>query len=98
MVRTAIFFHVTVHLTSLRDCTFGVHIELRQGHDQKPMDAWVEAEEQLTANAPGKINVPLRRIAFGPILLDSWVEETRSKLKLPESGTTAGSHKGDLSF
>lgn len=67
------------------ECTFAVNIELKEAG--KVNKSWVEAEIQEVSlrTAVGSQMVPLRRIVFGPIKLDSWVEETTAKLKLPDS-------------
>lgn len=74
----------------------------------KNIAKWVEAEPVGTpedgkarSKAAAEQMVPLRRIVFGPIKLDSWVEETRAKLKLPDrgAGNSIGSdERMDLSF
>lgn len=60
-------------------------------------DAWIQVDEE-EHGARGKTTIPLRRIAFGPIKLDSWVEETQSKLKLPDRSTMSNSDTMDLTF
>ncbi|CCX35430.1 putative Mitotic spindle checkpoint protein [Taphrina deformans PYCC 5710] len=81
------------------DCTFVVQIELRRNKSSKvrATTSWVEAEERETTSR-GQTTIPLRRIGFGPIKLDSWVEETQSKLKLPAKNDSNSSGDQTMSF
>jgi hypothetical protein len=62
------------------NCTFGVSIELRNESVPNTVTSWIETDEV----ASGQTFVPLKRINFGPLKLNSWVEETKAKLKLRE--------------
>lgn len=83
--------------TDCSDCTFAVQIDLRKDGNTKASQAWVETESE-GQKPHGKTTVPLRRIVFGPVKLDSWVEETQAKLKLSDTQNTSNGSTMDLSF